>query len=170
MQTPHLETRLSCLPELDNSVISSILLLTWISHFWKTMSLLSGYTGSKCEKTISLPHLRRGPDDPFTETLAFLGVSQLECDACQVCALFPGRWWTKNGARGKRCLELPSFTAVYTPQTESTAVPVRFIFLNCPFGRWCLRNWGNIVWQCCGGWEPSVPLWGKSIEIKHNTK
>lgn len=57
---------LSCLPELDNS----------------------GDTGGHREMSVSLSHLRH---DPFRETAAFLGASQLECDACQVCTQFPGR-------------------------------------------------------------------------------
>lgn len=44
-----------------------------------------------CVKTISVLHLRSGPNDPFTKTEAFLGATQLDCDACQECNQFPGQ-------------------------------------------------------------------------------
>lgn len=99
---------LSCLPELDNS----------------------GDTGGHREMSVSLSHLRR---DPFRETAAFLGASQLECDACQVCAQFPGRCWAKFRARGKKdAWSYLPFTTLYNnsdKKKENPGFSFRLLYL-----------------------------------------
>lgn len=97
---------LSCLPELDNS----------------------GDTGGHREMSVSLSHLRH---DPFRETAAFLGASQLECDACQVCTQFPGRSWAKFRARGKKDAWSYLHNSVYQLRQNNS---------NCHIYTWCLRT------------------------------
>lgn len=109
---------LSCLPELDNS----------------------GDTGGHREMSVSLSHLRC---DPFRETAAFLGASQLECDACQVCAQFPGRCWAKFRARGKKdAWSYLPFTTLYTnsDKKKEKEKKIQAFHFDCQICIWCLRT------------------------------
>lgn len=81
------------------TLVNLLVLFTWrgyhLFYCWLEQHFLKTRPCSRAtlveKKIISLTHFRCGPDDPFTETQVFLGASQLDCDARQLCALFPGR-------------------------------------------------------------------------------
>lgn len=123
MWTSHLWTRLSCFLEVDNSLLSSVLLLTWTALLKDTV-MLSGYTGEKNHISDSLQMwpwwpIYRNTRIPWSQPVRLWCSSSM----CSVSWTLLKTQPEKQGAWSDLLLQL------YTPLRQKT-VPVRFIFLS----------------------------------------